>query len=385
MTSPLPDLPTHALDYPLDPAHVADRPAEPRDSARLMVVHRATHQVEHATVRDLPNWLRPHDHLVLNRTRVLRARFVGQRRSATAGEHGRATEGLLLEAHADGVWTALVRQAKRFRLGDALDLTGHDGRTHGDWLEFIERADEAWLVRLHAAGGAPWHVALERSGWTPLPPYIVRARAQRHHTQTDDQDRAWYQTVYAAMPSADLAAAHPSVAAPTAGLHFTPALLDRVASMGVRTLEVTLQVGAGTFKPVEAATLSAHAMHSEWCHVPHATLAALHALAPARAAGQARLVVVGTTSVRTLESLPRPLPTPDSCPQGWTADTRLLIQPGHAFQHVDALLTNFHLPRSTLLALVGALTGLDWLKELYALAQHKGYRFFSYGDAMLVL
>ncbi|MBL9141830.1 MAG: S-adenosylmethionine:tRNA ribosyltransferase-isomerase, partial [Phycisphaerae bacterium] len=168
--------------------------------------------------------------------------------------------------------------------------------------------------------------------------------------------------------------------------HFTPELLDRVAKQGVRTLPVALQVGAGTFKLVETETLGEHSMHREWCHVPCETLRALHALAAPRAAGAARLIVVGTTGVRTLESLPNPIPSVSELgAEGWSTDTRLLIQPGFEFRFTDALLTNFHLPKSTLLSLVGAFVGLDRLKHLYAEAQTRGYRFFSYGDAMLIV
>lgn len=405
------DLPTTELEYPLDERCIAVRPAEPRDSARLMVVPRCGGDVVHAHVRDLPRWLRTGDRLVVNRTRVLRARIVGQRvapesdgRSApgagTAGsagsaahagverppERARMVEGLLLGLEADGCWRVLIRQAKRFHAGDAVALRSPSGVDHGDRLRLFDREGEAWRARLESADGAAPPVALERSGWTPLPPYILRARTKRHADGGDDADRRWYQTVFAHGSAAlepHSGGLHGSVAAPTAGLHFTPELVAAMAANGVDTLGVTLHVGPGTFKSVEAATLGAHRMHREWCSVPLETLRALHALQVERAAGRARIVAVGTTCVRTLESLPAPLPSGPS--EGWSGETELLIQPGHSFRLVDALLTNFHLPRSTLLALVGAFVGLERLKELYALAQARGYRFFSYGDAMLIV
>ncbi len=409
------DLKTSDLDYTLDARAIADHPAVPRDSAKLMVVHRRSGKVDHARVRDLPNWLRAGDHMVVNTTTVMRARFVGERAERSTAP-ARLTEGILLESRGHGEWLALVKHSKRFRPGERLVLEGHDGCRHGDELVLMAREEEGWLVRMESADGATPAVAVERSGWTPLPPYILRARFLRGAFADDNDDRTWYQTMFAHASSgvdgagagagagvgaaAAGADARPSVAAPTAGLHFTPELMARVAQLGVPTLHVNLQVGAGTFKSVEAETLSAHPMHREWCHVPGETLQAMRDLAAARARGEARLVVVGTTSVRTLESLPEPLPggtasagsggaatdlPGGATPDGWSGDTRLLIQPGHEFRHVDALLTNFHLPRSTLLALVGAFVGLDRLKALYADAQAREYRFFSYGDAMLIV
>ena len=346
------------LDYPFDERHVATEPAHPRDAARLMVVDRARGTVEHASVRDLPRWLGAGDAMVVNRSSVLRARL----RTAD-------TEGLLLEPCPDGSWRMMLRRAKRFRAGDLLPLVGPHGGASGDAVELLARDAEAWRVRIvPAVPGEPDDAAIERSGWTPLPPYILRAREARREQGDDDRDRAEYQTVYAD------AAARGSVAAPTAGLHFTDALLAALAARGVRRAEVTLHVGAGTFRPVEAPDLASHPMHAERMHVPAATAAMLEERP------RPRIVAVGTTTVRALESLPEPLPA-----AGWGGSTSILIAPGHRFRHVDALLTNFHLPRSTLLALVGAFAGLDRLKGLYALAQREGYRFYSFGDAMLVL
>ncbi|MFO0962955.1 MAG: tRNA preQ1(34) S-adenosylmethionine ribosyltransferase-isomerase QueA [Phycisphaerales bacterium] len=364
-------LPTQALDYPFDERFIAAQAAEPRDSARLMVVHRADGRVEHRRVRDLPEYLGAGDRLVLNRTAVRRARFMGRRVTGT-----RVTEGLFLDPTGDGCWNALVKHSNRFHAGDLLRLIDPHGHETQDHVRLIERAGDGWKVRIEGPGSAD--AVFERSGWTPLPPYIRRARGGDEASAGDAEarDHARYQTVYARPEAVG------SVAAPTAGLHFTQPLLQSLRARGVQELELLLDVGAGTFKPVETPTLAEHRMHREHFSVPAATLAALRALAPERAAGRARLVVVGTTTVRALESLPDPLPAADTDLDG---STEILIAPGHRFRFVDALMTNFHLPRSTLLALVGALVGLERLKELYALAQHEGYRFYSYGDAMLIL
>lgn len=351
------DLPADLLDYPFDTRHVATEPAHPRDAARLMVIDRASGTVEHAHVRDLGRWIGAGDALVVNRSSVLRARLRME-----------GTEGLLLEPCADGCWRMMLRRAKRYAAGDRLALVGPHGPT-GDAVTLVARDAEAWRVRIEAgpAGGTEAEV-IERSGWTPLPPYILKARESRQEQGDDDADRLEYECVYAD------AAARGSVAAPTAGLHFTDGLLASLDARGVRRAEVVLHVGAGTFRPVDASTLSAHPMHAERMLVPAATAALLNARP------RPRIVAVGTTVVRALESLGEPVPA-----QGWSGETSILIAPGHRFRHVDAMMTNFHLPRSTLLALVGAFVGLERLKELYALAQREGYRFYSFGDAMLIL
>ncbi|MDA0802543.1 MAG: tRNA preQ1(34) S-adenosylmethionine ribosyltransferase-isomerase QueA [Planctomycetota bacterium] len=376
------------LDYRLEEGRIATRPAEPRDSARLMVVHLggarggAGPRVEHCLVRDLPKYVRPTDTVVVNRTRVAPARFVGRR----VGD-GRETEGLCLQPTGARTWSAMLRGAKRFRAGDWIELlaparapvpgglsktvlpkhhcaeTTGDTNTSRDRVKLLERTPDGVILEFEDPEPAR---VLERSGWTPLPPYIVAARAE---SMNDEDDRAWYQTVYAA------AQTRPSVAAPTAGLHFTPELLGRVKDATAQVLEVELQVGPGTFKPVTAERLCDHPMHAEWCLVPSETTAALRAL-------PGRVLAVGTTSVRVLESLPRPLP---DAARAIALETSLLLAPGAQFRWVDVLLTNFHLPGSTLLALVGAFAGLDLVKDLYAQAQRDGYRFYSYGDAMLLI
>lgn len=347
------------LDYPFDPRHIATQPAEPRDAARMMVVERDSGVVHHAHVRDLPQWLRASDTLIVNRTRVAHARLLLRREG-----DGRELEGLLAAPLADGSWLLLAKGGKRLREGDRLQMLG-ESHESAACLTCVHKTEEGWQVRFDA--GVEAHAALERAGRTPLPPYILKARGD--HAQPEAYDRARYQTVYGVDERMH------SVAAPTAGLHFTPELLERIRAMGVRRADVTLEVGLGTFKPVEAEWLAQHAMHRERFEVPADTLSILRN----REQG-GRLVVVGTTTVRTLESLPDPLPRDTF---GGEAD--LLIQPGHRFRFVDGLMTNFHLPRSTLLSLVGAFVGLDRLKALYELAQREGYRFYSYGDCMLLV
>lgn len=364
---------TDELDYDFDPSLVATTPAEPRDAARLMVVSRSRGTIQHRTVRDLATILGKGDELVVNATSVLRARL-----SLVDHARGRETEGLLLEPSAEvPLWRVLVRQAKRFEAGVRLALRDGHGREHGDAIELVRRDDEAWLARVVAgpAGGGIAEV-LERSGQTPLPPYILKARRDQRIEVDDDLDRAEYETVYAK------ASARGSVAAPTAGLHFTADLLQALASRGVGRHELILDVGAGTFKPVESDTLEAHDMHAERFMVPREALAMIAGAAAARTAGAKRIVAVGTTTVRALESLPDPLPAADS---DFEAITRILISPGFQWRFTDILMTNFHLPRSTLLALVGSFCGMELMREAYATAVRERYRFYSYGDAMLIV
>lgn len=367
---------TEELDYPLDPACVATQPAEPRDSARMLVLHRADDRIEHRHVRDLPEYLREGDSLVLNTTRVAPMRLRGRRRS-----DGRPVEGLIVEFRGRTAAHAMIHGAKRFRPGDVIEL-----RDGADALVFMVRDGMGWL--LESTGGEPIADIIERSGWTPLPPYILEARGEGQSADEalEALDREAYQTIYAAMT--DL----PSCAAPTAGLHFTPDLLGALRTRGVRRIDVELQVGPGTFRTVDAEDVASHLMHSERCRLRADAVLDLSQVHKGH-----RLVAVGTTSVRVLESLPRPLPpqmlaTARGLAEGGRGSipvhefsTELFIKPGFEFRWVDVLMTNFHLPRSTLLALVGALVGMDRLKRTYAEAQRLGYRFYSYGDAMLVL
>ena len=334
---------TADLDYDLPQRLIAQTPAEPRDSARLLVYDRATGAVRHRRFRDLLDELRPDDLVVVNDTRVLPVRLHARRAS------GGAVEVLLLEPEADGRWQALARPARRLRPGETL--------TAGELaIEVGERLDDGrLLVAPRVQGPGLIADALERVGEMPLPPYI--------HERPADPER--YQTVYARHPG--------SAAAPTAGLHFTPELLSRLrAAHDVAT--VTLTVGLDTFRPVAVDDLRDHALHSEAYTVGEEAADAIEA---ARGEGR-RIVAVGTTTVRVLETVWGPQRGP------LEGRTRLMIAPGHEFAAVGALVTNFHLPRSTLLALVMAFAGVEPVRRLYRTAVAEDYRFYSFGDALLL-
>lgn len=337
------------FDYHLPERLIAQHPAAERDAARLLVVRRDTRALEHRTFRDLPDLLAPGDLVVLNDTRVLPARLIG-RREATGGKW----EGLFLRAADGGRWEMLAQTRGYPEPGTAFVTdTGLRLVLHA------RTADRHWLMEPQEDGAPP--ELLSRYGHVPLPPYIRKGREA-----ADDRDR--YQTVYANAAG--------SVAAPTAGLHFTPALFDRLAARGIGTARVTLHVGLGTFAPVKEADPTKHVIHREWCEV---TQAAVDAIRDAKARGT-RVVAVGTTTARTLESAAHPDTLRPFC-----GETGLFIHAPFEFRAVDALVTNFHLPHTTLLLLVGALAGDDLLQRAYAEAVAHEYRFFSYGDAMLVL
>ena len=335
------------FDYELPDRLIAQHPAAERDASRLLVVRRDAGSLEHLTFRDLPGLLAPNDLLVLNDTKVLPARLVG-RRVDTGGRW----EALYL-GERDGVWELLAQTRGYARPGERFNTDS------GLTLELVGRTDDRhWRMRPDPAGTAGELLPLH--GSIPLPPYIRKGTAEA-------ADRERYQTVYA-----DRAG---SVAAPTAGLHFTPALLDRLTSAGVRTARVTLHVGLGTFAPVKGDPL-AHRLHAEWCEVTTTTVDAVQA---AKAAG-GRVIAVGTTTARTLEAA---AVSGELAP--FRGESALFIRPGHRFRVLDGLVTNFHLPRTTLLLLVQSLTGPALLRRAYAEAVAADYRFFSYGDAMLVL
>ena len=360
---------TDDLDYELPRELIATRPAEPRDSARLLIMHRSGDAIEHRHVRDLPEYLRAGDTLVFNRTAVMPARLVG-RRADTGGR----VEGLFLEEIAHGQWLVMLRSNGRLRPGHRVQLLDTDGQPYESALELVEPRPEGWLV--NAGGSQSVSAMLDRAGWTPLPPYILRARGDV--VVCDALDRQWYQTTFADPRE------RRSVAAPTAGLHFTPELLARIENRGVRRIDVVLDIGLGTFKPITAETLNEHPMHAERFAIePSAIEAIKQAHNPARGSG--RIIAVGTTVVRTLESLPATLPDPTALSEPVIGRTELLISPPYRFKHVDGMLTNFHLPRSTLLAMVGAMVGLNRIKAVYREAIEQRYRFYSYGDAMLIL
>lgn len=335
------------FDFDLPPERIALRPVSPRDAARLLVVGRA--RFRDRVVRDLPDCLRPGDLLVFNDTRVIPAQLEGRRRDAKIGATLHLREG-------PRRWRAFVRNAKRLRDGDLIDFGAGVTATASD------RAEDGSFA-LDFTGDEPVELLLERAGRMPLPPYIAAKRP------TDERDAADYQTMFAAEPGA--------VAAPTASLHFTPELLARLESAGVGHATLTLHVGAGTFLPVKAADTDDHRMHAEWGRIDRATADRLN---EARARG-GRIIPVGTTSLRLLESAARE----DGMVEPFEGRTSIFITPGYRFRATDGLLTNFHLPRSTLFMLVSALMGRERMLDAYAHAVAQGYRFYSYGDASLLL
>jgi len=336
-----------AFDFDLPPERIALRPARPRDAARMLVVEGGA--IGDAGVRDLPQRLRAGDCLVFNDTRVIPAQLEGRR--------GEASIGATLHKRVDlRRWQAFVRNAKRLRVGETVDF--------GAGVEALaeeRRADGSFVLAF--AGDEPVELLLERAGRMPLPPYIAGKRP------TDEADRSDYQTMFAKEDGA--------VAAPTAALHFTPALLDAIAAAGIGCETLTLHVGAGTFLPVKADDTADHVMHAEWGRIEPDTADRLNAV---RAAG-GRVIAVGTTSLRLLESAARE----DGTIAPFAGDTSIFITPGYRFRAIDGLMTNFHLPRSTLFMLVSALMGLEAMQAAYAHAVAQGYRFYSYGDASLLL
>jgi S-adenosylmethionine:tRNA ribosyltransferase-isomerase len=335
------------FDFDLPADRIALRPARPRDSARLLLVRGS--QISDQQVLDLPQLLAPGDVLVFNDTKVIPAQLEGRRGDASIGATLHKREG-------PRDWQAFLRNAKRTRVGDIIDF----GRSVTASVE--EKAADGSAL-LHFSGDEPVEVLLERAGRMPLPPYIASRRA------ADEKDRSDYQTMFARKEGA--------VAAPTAALHFTPNLLGALDARGIDRETLTLHVGAGTFLPVKAEDTSGHVMHSEWGRIDRATADRLNA---ARQSG-GRLIAVGTTSLRLLESAA----DDNGTIQPFEGDTAIFITPGYHFKAINGLITNFHLPRSTLFMLVSALMGLDVMKAAYEHAIDAGYRFYSYGDASLLL
>jgi len=352
------------FDYLLDPQRIAQRPVGRRDESRLMVLQRRDGTRDHHVFRDLPGLLRSDDLLVVNDTRVIPARFSCRR--ATGGK----VEGLFLREGEPGQWDVLLRNAGRCREGELLALVESEPAVAIELL--VRHGQGAWGVAVRPA--RPAADVLARAGRTPLPPYIHRPGLPDEPGDVEGEDRRRYQTVYAARDGA--------VAAPTAGLHFTPRVLDELADRGIRTAHVTLHVGLGTFAPVKVEDLSEHVMHREWYELSAAAASAVRA---ARADGR-RVIAVGTTSVRVLESAAGATGEIEPA-SGWTD---LFLYPPAEFHAVDAMITNFHLPRSTLLMLVAAFcspgetAGLAMILDAYAEAARREYRFYSYGDAMLI-
>ncbi len=334
------------FDFHLPRALIAERPARPRDAARLLHVHGPA--LDDLGVRDLPRLLRPGDVMVFNDTRVIPARLAGRR--GTAGVEVTLHQRMGLDS-----WKAFARPAKKLRPGDTVEFAA------GFAAEVAAKGEAGEVTLRFDRGGDALMAALAEHGSLPLPPYIRKGRA-------DAADRDDYQTVYARAAGA--------VAAPTAGLHFTPRLLAALDAAGIHRVTVTLHVGAGTFLPVTADDTRDHRMHAERGVVDAAAVAAI---AAARVAG-GRVVAVGTTALRLLESACGP----DGCLAPFDGATDIFITPGYGFRLVDLLMTNFHLPRSTLFMLVAAFSGLERMKQAYAHAMAAGYRFYSYGDSSLL-
>jgi S-adenosylmethionine:tRNA ribosyltransferase-isomerase len=350
---------TELFDFDLPPDRIALRPASPRDSARLLVVRPGAEPLlEDRIVRDIPSLLQPGDQLVANDTKVIPAQLSGRR---LGGESAPRIEATLIKRLDGSRWQALVKPARKLKPGDTVRF-GEEGRVCflGQLDATVAAKGEAGEVTLaFAFHGPTLDEAIAAHGIMPLPPYIASRRPP------DERDRTDYQTLFAREEGA--------VAAPTAGLHFTESLMADLAARGVGLHMVTLHVGAGTFLPVKTDDLVGHEMHAEWGQVSAEVAKALNA-----AGG--RIVAVGTTSLRLLESAARD----DGTIAPFSGDTSLFITPGYRFRAVDALLTNFHLPRSTLFMLVAAFCGLDTMMHAYAHAVESGYRFYSYGDACLL-
>lgn len=334
------------FDFPFDSSLIAAHPSLPRDHARLLVLQRLGRSLAHRRVEELPNLLQPGDLLVVNNTKVLAARVAGRKSSS-----GAEAEILFVKDLGDAIWEVLIKGT--FRPGQIIEMGAEASAV------VIERG--AIRTRVRVESPIPFSEWLRQYGRMPLPPYLKRAPT--------DQDREWYQTLFALHEGA--------IAAPTAGLHFTPELLARLRQSGIGLTDVTLHVGVGTFKPVTVDQIEDHQMGAEWIEVGAETVRAIEQV---RAAG-GRIVSVGTTVVRALETAARA----DGQIRPYCGETDIFITPGFSFKVVDALLTNFHLPRTTLLMLVSALAGTEFLRQAYADAVRERYRFYSYGDAMLIL
>jgi len=334
------------FDFPFDSSLIAAHPSLPRDHARLLVLQRDEHAIAHHRVDELPDLLQPGDLLVVNNTKVLAARVAGRKRPS-----GAEIEILFVKDLGNAIWEVLVKGT--LRPGQILEMGA------GALAVVVERGPTRTTVRIESPIAlSEW---LRQYGRMPLPPYMKRAPT--------DQDREWYQTLFARHEGA--------IAAPTAGLHFTPELLARLQQRGVGLATVTLHVGVGTFKPVTVDQIEDHRMGAEWLEVGIETVRAIEQV---RRTGR-RIVAVGTTVVRALETVARV----DGQIRPYRGETDVFITPGFPFKVVDTLLTNFHLPRTTLLMLVSALTGTEFLRQAYTEAVRERYRFYSYGDAMLIL
>ncbi len=343
-------------DFELPRELIAQEPLPQRTDSRMMVIHRETQTIEHAYVRDLPGFLRAGDVVVVNDSKVIPARMIGYR-TMTRGRW----EGLFLREGEQSIAEALCKTRGKIEIGETVTLKDREGRDQAQ-LVILGYGEEGRLL-LRPEPLEPWPDLLARYGRVPLPPYI-------RDGQMVDDDRNRYQTVYAR--------ADGSVAAPTAGLHFTPTLIQQLRGAGVALVAVTLHVGLGTFRPIQSKTIEEHKMHREEGEL---TEAVVKRLALAQAEG-GRRIAIGTTSVRVLETAAL---ASTSGLEAWQGETDIFIRPGHAFKAVDGMLTNFHLPRSSLLVLVSAFAGRDLVQRAYEEAVRERYRFYSYGDCMLIL
>lgn len=352
-----------SYDFELPAELIAREPLPERDASRMLVVNREQKSLEHRQFRDIVSLLNPGDCLVLNQTRVLPARLLGTRTNT-----GGKWEGLFLESDAEGDWILLSQTRGKLTEGETITVSPIHSEQDGDAvrleLMFVERLTEGrWRAKPNSDTDVK--ELLRQFGTMPLPPYIGRKVA-------NENDLSRYQTTYASVPGA--------VAAPTAGLHFTEDLLKRCRERGVEIATVTLHVGIGTFRPIAVDDLSQHHMHSEWCEILPETVAQLKAV---RKRG-GRIIAVGTTSVRTLESAAQKSDGPAGSISPFCGETDLFIRPPYEFQAVDGMITNFHLPKSSLLVMISAFAGYELVRKAYFEAVEKRYRFFSYGDAMLI-
>ena len=345
------DIPVSDFYYDLPKEMIAQTPAEPRDSSRLLVLDRNTGRTEHRIFRDIVEYIRPEDVLVLNNSRVIPARIFGKRPG------GGAVEILMLRAIGIDTWEVLTRPGRKMKVGTAVDIG--DGLMTGEVTDIVEDGNRIMRFSFDACRFRSIYEVLHEVGTMPLPPYITE--------KLEDQER--YQTVYSKIEG--------SAAAPTAGLHFTEDLLDSIRKKGTEIAEVTLNVGLGTFRPVKAATVQKHVMHSEYYEITGDTA---DSIMKRRNAG-GRIISVGTTSCRVLESASGD----DGIVRPRSGDTDIFIYPGYRFKATDVLITNFHLPESTLLMLVSAFAGRETILRTYECAIREKYRFFSFGDAMMII
>jgi S-adenosylmethionine:tRNA ribosyltransferase-isomerase len=347
---------TELLDYTLPSELIAQSPADRRTASRLLVLHRKTGKLEDRSFADLVEYLHTGDCLVLNNTKVLPARFYFLRAA------DKRMEALFLHEESPHQWQVMIKNARRVKPGETLTLLDRNNQPVSQCTAIQRTEDGGWIIQLANPQSA--EVILQQIGFAPLPPYIKRDGT----TDPAEDDLSRYQTVFAERPGA--------IAAPTAGLHFDNDLLIKINQLGIHTARCTLHVGMGTFKPVEAETLDEHPIHSEFYEMPRDASAVINSTKQAGG----RIIAIGTTSVRTLETVAQ-----NGHARPASGSTNLFITPGYRFQLTDAMVTNFHLPRSTLLALVAAFAGLETILKAYQHAIDNKYRFYSYGDAMLIL